>query len=135
MKKKHIIRKLLTEVHTYRCTDEEYMLLRSQAQKCGLSLSRYVVETGLKHHPRQRLTPEECHALDSLMTARQDLVNVSNALKDKTDAEKLRMFKSEKFMNWWIMAVTRLIQRWQRIEENITSSVQTRDNQGKETAP
>ena len=40
-----------------------------------------------------------------------------------------------KEQNKQTMAVTRLIQRWQRIEENITSSVQTRDNQGKETAP
>ena len=135
MKKKKITRKAPTEVHTFRCTKEEYNQLKELAQKCGLSLSRYVVETGLKHHPRQRLTPEECHALDSLMTARQDLVNVSNALKDKTDAEKLRMFKSEKFMNWWIMAVARLIQRWYDIEANITSSVLTKDNQGKEFAP
>ena len=135
MKKKKIIRKPPTRVHTFRCTDEEYEVLKNLAQKCGLSLSRYVVETGLKHHPRQRLTPEECHALDSLMTARQDLVKVSNALNGKTDEEKLRMFKSGKFMNWWIMAVAGLIQHWQHIEENITSSVQTKSNKGKETAP
>lgn len=135
MKKKKIIRKPPTRVHTFRCTDEEYEVLKNLAQKCGLSLSRYVVETGLKHHPRQRLTPEECHALDSLMTARQDLVKVSNALNGKTDEEKLRMFKSGKFMNWWIMAVAGLIQHWKHIEENITSSVQTKSNKGKETAP
>ena len=69
------------------------------------------------------------------MTARQDLVKVSNALNGKTDEEKLRMFKSGKFMNWWIMAVAGLIQHWQHIEENITSSVQTKSNKGKETAP
>ena len=54
MKKKKIIRKPPTRVHTFRCTDEEYEVLKNLAQKCGLSLSRYVVETGLKHHPRQR---------------------------------------------------------------------------------
>ena len=92
MKKKKIVRKPPSEVHTFRCTIEEHGQLKQLAQKCGLSLSRYVVEAGLKHHPRQRLTPEECHALDSLMTARQDLVNVSNALNGKTEEEKLRMF-------------------------------------------
>ena len=135
MKKKKIIRKSPTRVHTFRCTDEEFALLKELAQKCGLSLSRYVVETGLKHHPRQRLTPEECHALDSLMTARQDLVNVSNALNGKTAEEKLRMFRSEKFMNWWIVAVAHLIQHWYHIEENITSPVQAKEKEVKETAP
>ena len=132
MKKKKIIRKPPSEVHTFRCTSEEHGLLKALAQICGLSLSRYVVETALKHHPRQRLTPEECHALDSLMTARQDLVNVSNALNGKTEEEKLRMFKNEKFMNWWIKAVAGLIRYWYNIEENTTSSVLTKSSEGKE---
>ena len=62
MRKKNIIRKPPTEVHTYRCTEEELKRLQTHAKECGLSLSRYVVETGLKHRPRMRLTKDEVDA-------------------------------------------------------------------------
>ena len=56
MRKKNIIRKPTTEVHTYRCTEEVLESLQTLAKECGLSMSHYVVETGLKHYPRKRLT-------------------------------------------------------------------------------
>ena len=100
MRKKKIKRKPPTEVHTYRCTKEELKQLQTLAKECGISLSRYVVETGLKHRPRMRLTKEEVDAL-----------------------------KNEKFMRWWIDAVAGLIQHWYSIEENITTNVQTKSNE------
>ena len=36
------------------------------------------------------------------------------------------MFRSVKFMKWWIEAVERLIKHWYSIEENLTSSVLTK---------
>ena len=93
------------------------------AKTCGVSLSRYIVEAGLKHHPRQRLTKEEIEALNSLALARMDLIKISNLLSKKTDEEKAKYFKSEKFMRWWIGAIADLIQHWYSIEENITANV------------
>ena len=110
MRKKKIIRKPPTEVHTYRCTKEELKQLQALAKECGISLSRYVVETGLKHRPRMRLTKEEVDALNSLAIARTDLIKISNVLSKKTAEEKARFFKNEKFMRWWIDAVAGLIQ-------------------------
>ena len=127
MKKKNIIKRPQTEVHAFRCTEEEYQMLQALARECGLSVSRYVVETALKHHPRQRLTKEEVDALNSLTVARADLIKVSNVLSKKTDEEKRLYFRSEKFMRWWVDAVTGLIRHWYSIEENITSNVQTKD--------
>lgn len=124
MRKKNIIRKPPTEVHTYRCTKEELKQLQTLAKECGISLSRYVVETGLKHHPRMRLTKEEVDALNSLAIARTDLIKISNVLSKKTAEEKARFFKNEKFMRWWIDAVAGLIQHWYSIEENIATNVQ-----------
>ena len=83
MRKKKIIRKPPTEVHTYRCTKEELKQLQTLAKECGISLSRYVVETGLKHRPRMRLTKEEVDALNSLAIARTDLIKISNVLSGK----------------------------------------------------
>lgn len=93
MRKKNIIRKPPTEVHTYRCTKEELKQLQTLAKECGISLSRYVVETGLKHRPRMRLTKEEVDALNSLAIARTDLIKISNVLSKKTAEEKARFFK------------------------------------------
>ena len=127
MKKKRITRKPQTRVHSFRCTDEVWAQLKALAKACGLSLNRYLTETGLKLHPRQRLTKEEVDALNSLVFARTDLINISNVLAKKTAEEKLKLFRTEKFMTWWIRAVTKLIQHWKSIEENISSSVQTKE--------
>ena len=122
MRKNDIKKKTKTEVHAFRCTEAETGLLQALAKECGLSLSRYIVESGLKHHPRKRLTEDEIEALNSLTMARADLIKVSNVLAGKTNEEKTRYFHSEKFMSWWIDAVATLIQYWYNLMEDITSS-------------
>ena len=129
MKKKNITKKPPTRVHAFRCTDEVWLQLKAFAKKCGISLNRYLMETGLKHHPRQRLTKEEVDALNSLVYARTDLIKISNVLSKKTAEEKARFFKNEKFMRWWIDAVAGLIQHWYSIEENISTNVQTKSKE------
>ena len=54
MKKKKIIKKTPTRVHAFRCTDEVWSQLKELAKECGISLNRYLTETGLKHHPHQQ---------------------------------------------------------------------------------
>ena len=127
MKKKKITKKPATRVHAFRCTDEVWSQLKELAKECGISLNRYLTETGLKHHPRQRLTKEEVDALNSLAFARTDLIKISNVLSNMTDEEKLKLFKSEKFMAWWIKSVAELVQHWYSIEENISSPVLTKE--------
>ena len=127
MKKKKITKKPTTRVHAFRCTDEVWSQLKELAKECGISLNRYLTETGLKHHPRQRLTKEEVDALNSLAIARTDLIKISNVLSNMTDEEKLKLFKSEKFMTWWIKSVAELVQHWYSIEENISSPVLTKE--------
>jgi len=127
MKKKRIIRKPQTRVHSFRCTDEVWAQLKALAKACGMSLNRYLTETGLKHHPRQRLTKEEVDALNSLVFARTDLINISNVLSKKTAEEKMKLFRTEKFMTWWIKKSAELIQHWYDIEENISSSILTKE--------
>ena len=65
--------------------------------------------------------------MNSLAIARTDLIKISNVLSNMTDEEKLKLFKSEKFMTWWIKSVAELIQHWYSIEENISSSVLTKE--------
>ena len=127
MKKKKITKKPTTRVHAFRCTDEVWSKLKELAKDCGISLNRYLTETGLKHHPRKRLTKDEVDALNSLAFARTDLIKITNVLQGKTEEEKLKYFKAEKFMSWWIKASAELIQHWYSIEENLSSSVLTKE--------
>lgn len=127
MKKKKMNKKTPTRVHSFRCTDEVWSKLKELAKDCGISLNRYLTETGLKHHPRKRLTKDEVDALNSLAFARTDLIKITNVLQGKTEEEKLKYFKVEKFMSWWIKASAELIQHWYSIEENISSPVLTKE--------
>ena len=127
MKKKNITKEPPTRVHAFRCTDEVWSQLKELAKDCGISLNRYLTETGLKHHPRKRLTKDEVDALNSLAFARTDLIKITNVLQGKTEEEKLKYFKAEKFMSWWIKASAELIQHWYSIEENLSSSVLTKE--------
>ena len=127
MKKKKITKKPTTRVHAFRCTDEVWSKLKELAKDCGISLNRYLTETGLKHHPRKRLTKDEVNALNSLAFARTDLIKITNVFQGKTEEEKLKYFKAEKFMLWWIKASAELIQHWYSIEENLSSSVLTKE--------
>ena len=127
MKKKKMNKKTPTRVHSFRCTDEVWSKLKELAKDCGISLNRYLTETGLKHHPRKRLTKDEVDALNSLAFARTDLIKITNVLQGKTEEEKLKYFKAEKFMSWWIKASAELIQHWYSIEENLSSSVLTKE--------
>ena len=63
----------------------------------------------------------------SLAFARTDLIKITNVLQGKTEEEKLKYFKAEKFMLWWIKASAELIQHWYSIEENLSSSVLTKE--------
>ena len=113
-------------MHSFRCTDKDWKELKKLAKECGISIGTYLVETGLKHHPRQRLTPEESKALNSLTEARTDLINVRRQLHDTAPKEKQKMVRSPKFMKWWIEAVERLIKHWYSSEDNLTSPVLTK---------
>ena len=127
MKKKKMNKKTPTRVHSFRCTDEVWSKLKELVKDCGISLNRYLTETGLKHHPRKRLTKDEVDALNSLAFARTDLIKITNVLQGKTEEEKLKYFKAEKLMSWWIKASAELIQHWYSIEENISSPVLTKE--------
>ena len=130
-KKKKIIKKTPTRVHAFRCTDKDWKELKRLGKVCGISIGKYLVETGLKHHPRQRPTPEESKALNSLTEARTDLIKIRSILRKASTGEKLKYFRSNKFMKWWIEAVEALIKHWYSIEENITSPVLTKAQEDK----
>lgn len=94
-----------------RVTPDEYAKIRDTAANCGLTLSQYVRQVSLGHSPENRLTEEECKALNSLSAARGDIVHIANVLKSRTDKERQSLFRNPDFMRKWLQAATYLMEQ------------------------
>ena len=103
-----------------RVTESELCKVVRLAEQCGLTLSNYVRRCALGQHPKRRLSDREIDALCSLTDARSELVHIRNALKGRSRQERQRYFGNPRFMEQWIVAVNRLVERWDNIVRNIS---------------
>ena len=99
-----------------RVTEQEYTQAKKLAKTCGLSMSDYVRRTALGQHPRQRLSEREVEALCSLSDARGDLIRVVAAVKSIQADKRAIYFSDTRFVEQWMKAATKLINRWNQIE-------------------
>ena len=100
-----------------RFTEEEYNLIVTNANKCGMHKSIYVHDAVLGHQPKQLMTEGQEEALKSLSAARSELVGIRNALHGLPQEVRKRYFKNERFMEAWIEGINYLIQHWDTIKE------------------
>ena len=56
----------------------------------------------------------------SLTAARSELTGIHNALQGRTQEERRRLFKSDRFMLVWMDGVNALIKRWREIQDMFT---------------
>ena len=99
-----------------RDTEDEYAKAAELAQSCGLTMSDYVRRTALGHRPHLRLTEREVEALCSLSDARGDLIRVVAAVKSIQADKRAIYFSDTRFVEQWMKAATKLINRWNQIE-------------------
>ena len=99
-----------------RVTEQEYAKAAELAKTCGLSMSNYVRRTTLGQHPRQRLSEREVEALCSLTDARGDLIRIAAAVKSIQADKRAIYFSDTRFVEQWMKAATKLINRWNQIE-------------------
>ena len=99
-----------------RVTEDEYAKAAELAQSCGLTMSDYVRRTALGHRPHLRLTEREVEALCSLSDARGDLIRVVAAVKSIQADKRAIYFSDTRFVEQWMKAATKLINRWNQIE-------------------
>ena len=116
-KTKKIVRTRRIQV---RLTEEEYETANSIAMRCGLPMSRYVRKVITGHHPKARMTEREVEAITALNDARGELVHVKNALKERSQEERKRLFRNDDFMRYWLQRVDALIEKWNGIIENLS---------------
>ena len=88
----------------------------TEDQSCGLTMSDYVRRTALGHRPHLRLTEREVEALCSLSDARGDLIRVVAAVKSIQADKRAIYFSDTRFVEQWMKAATKLINRWNQIE-------------------
>ena len=99
-----------------RVTEQEYTQAAELAKTCGLSMSDYVRRTALGQHPRQRLSEREVEALCCLTDARGDLIRIAAAVKSIQADKRAMYFSDTRFVEQWMKAATKLINRWNQIE-------------------
>lgn len=97
-----------SEIIVIRLTPDEFIQIKQKAAESGKSMStlgRHAI-LGIRLHAR--LTSEQCDSLASLSDARADLVNLRNALKATPEDVKLKIFKSQKFMQEWLLRIDKI---------------------------
>ena len=66
---------------------------------------------GCRYEPKARLTDEQTQMLSILINARADVINHTNALKAKSEEERLELFRQHKFMLEWLWKLSRMEKR------------------------
>ena len=66
------------------------------------------------------MTQREADAIAALNDARGELVHVKNALKNRNQEERRRLFRSDDFMRYWLQKVDTLMERWNNIIESLS---------------
>ena len=94
-----------------RVTEQEFSLIKSTAEECGMTRSDFIRARALGYKPRRRLSDEELDGLKRLAACRTDMVNFANALRGLDDREKIRLFHHQPTMLEWYEKVARITGR------------------------
>ena len=94
-----------------RVTEQELSLIKSTAEKCGMTRSDFIRARALGYRPRRRLSDEELDGLKRLAACRTDMVNFANALRGLDDREKVRLFHHRPTMLEWYEKVAHVTDR------------------------
>ena len=92
-------------------TEQELSLIKSTAEKCGMTRSDFIRARALGYRPRRRLSDEELDGLKRLAACRTDMVNFANALRGLDDREKIRLFHHRPTMLEWYEKVAHVTDR------------------------
>ena len=99
------------KVMVTKVTEKELSLIKSTAEKCGMTRSDFIRSRALGYKPRRRLSGEELDGLKRLAACRTDMVNFANALRGLDDREKIRLFHHRPTMLEWYEKVARVTDR------------------------
>lgn len=92
-------------------TESQRDHIRKMADKCGMTVSDYILARSYSYEPKARMTEDEVKVLQNLDNCRADLVNYTSALRGMDSKKRKEMFHNNLFMLGWIKELGRLSRR------------------------
>lgn len=85
--------------------------IKKLADRCGMSVSSYLLVRAYNYRPKARLTDNELAAMKEFAATRADVTNYANALKALPNEERLALFRRYDFMLEWGQTINNEMQR------------------------
>lgn len=85
--------------------------IKRLADRCGMSVSSYLLARAYNYRPKARLTDNELAAMKEFAATRADVTNYANALKALSNEERLALFRRYNFMLEWGQTINNEMQR------------------------
>ncbi len=85
--------------------------IRKMADRCGITVSDYILARSYNYEPKARMTEDEVKVLQNLDDCRADLVNFTSALHGMDSKKRKEMFNTYSFMLGWIKELGKLANR------------------------
>ena len=86
---------------TVKVSPQQKENIKKLAERCGMSVSSYLLARAYNYRPKARLTDDELAAMKEFVATRADVTNYANALKALTNEERLALFRRYDFMLEW----------------------------------
>lgn len=86
---------------TVKVSPQQKENIKKLADRCGMSVSSYLLARAYNYRPKARLTDDEFAAMKEFVATRADVTNYANALKALTNEERLALFRRYDFMLEW----------------------------------
>ena len=100
-----------TEYVGAKVTPGQKQHIRRLAEKCGMTVSNYILARASGYRPKARLTARQEAVMETLIGCRSDLVNYTSALRGMNPEKRKQMFNSYPFMLEWLKELGRLADR------------------------
>lgn len=96
---------------TVKVSPIQKVYIRKLADRCGMSVSSYLLARAYNYRPKARLTDNELAAMKEFAATRADVTNYANALKALPNEERLALFRRYDFMLEWGQTINNEMQR------------------------
>lgn len=103
-------------------TVEQKERIRQLAEKCGMTVSDYLLARAFNYKPRERLTERQAAILETLVGCRSDLVNYTSALRGMDRERRRQMFNSYPFMLGWLKELGKLAESISQVLESVRTT-------------
>ena len=81
-----------------------------EAEKCGMTVSDYLLACAYNYRPKPRLSKEETDLLQNLDNCRSDLVKYTSALHGMSTKQRMILFNQVPFMVGWLKELGNIVE-------------------------